>query len=165
MGKVKNFARFYACLNGIQTVDKDDLKESLVSQFTSGRTSSLREMTPKEYNAMCDSIDPKMEQTLRDKAEIKARRSAVLRKMQILGVNTADWNAVDTFCLNARIANKKFYELTVAELKALIPKLIAISKKREVKKSPIEAESLKSNISDSQIAYLISIKPNNQLIN
>lgn len=165
MRKVKNFARFYACLNGIQTVDKEDLKESLISQFTDGRTLSLREMSVKEYNAMCDSIDPKMEQTLREKSLIASHRSAVLRRMQQLGVNTADWNAVDRFCLEKRIAGKKFYELTTSELKAMIPKLIAISKKPKNKESPKEPDNQKNNLSDEQIAYLIKMTSNIQLTN
>lgn len=165
MVKVKNFARFYACLNGVQTVDKEELKESLVSQFTNGRTSSLREMTIQEYNAMCDSIDPKMEQTIREKSAIKAQRSAVLRRLQILGVDTTDWNAVDKFCLNSRIAGKQFYHLTVEELKAMIPKLIAISKKPKNKELTVEKEHQEEKISDKQIAYLMSIAPKNKLLN
>ena len=165
MAKVKNFARFYACLNSVQTVDKEDLKESLVSQFTGGRTSSLREMTIKEYNAMCDSIDPKMEQTIREKSEIKTHRSAVLRRLQLLGVDTTDWNAVDKFCLNSRIAGKQFYHLTVEELKAMIPKLIAISKKPKPQESVAAPKPQERNISDKQLAYLMSITPSSQLLN
>lgn len=165
MVKVKNFARFYACLNGVQTVDKEDLKESLVSQFTDGRTSSLREMTIKEYNAMCDSIDPKMDQALREKSEIKTHRSAVLRRLQLLGVDTTDWNAVDKFCLNSRIAGKQFFHLTVEELKAMIPKLIAISKKPKNKEFTVEQKHQEKKISDKQIAYLMSIAPKNKLLN
>ncbi len=128
MRKVKNFARFYACLNTVQIADKEDLKRSLVQQFTNGRTSSLREMKESEYHNMCDSIDPKSQQDLRDKAEIKRHRSAVLRRIQKLGVDTTDWNKVDEFTLNRRIAGKKFYELTIDELEALKVKLIAIAR-------------------------------------
>lgn len=154
MTKVKNYARFYACLNSIQTEDKDDLKVSLVYQFTRGRTSSLKEMKLAEYNAMCDSIDPKMNQANRAKAELKTQRSAVLRRLQMLGVDTTSWEAVDRFCLDTRISGKRFYDLTPVELNAMIPKLIAISKKP--KPQP--------NI-DRQLAYLTNLKPNNQLIN
>lgn len=115
--KAKNFSRFYACLNGIQTADRGDLKESLVRQHTFGRTSSLREMSQVEYNAMCDAIDPKMTQNLKDKAALKSQRSAVLHRMQKLGVDTSSWNEVDKFCLDQRIAGKAFYKLTLEELK------------------------------------------------
>ncbi|MFI3322453.1 MAG: hypothetical protein R3Y50_08015 [Rikenellaceae bacterium] len=168
MGKVKNFARFYACLKTVQTVDKEDLKESLVSQFTSGRTTSLRDMSQGEYDAMCNSIDPKMAQSLKDKAAIKAQRSVVLRRMQKLGVDTADWNAVDKFCLDNRIAGKVFYKLTIDELKAMVPKLIAIAKKPRKIKESIEADNAKSDtivITDTQIDYLMRVSPGNQILN
>lgn len=43
--KARNYARFYVLLNRLPTVDKDELKASFVSQYTGGRTESLREMT------------------------------------------------------------------------------------------------------------------------
>lgn len=137
MSKVKNFARFYACLNSVQTDDKVHLKESLVSQFTDGRTSSLREMSQAEYNAMCNSIDPKSDKE--GYVRLKSKRSVVLRRLQKLGVDTTDWNAVDKFCLNNRIAGKVFHKLSIEELNAIIPKLIAISKR--VKPTPVQVSN------------------------
>ncbi len=170
MRKVKNFARFYACLNSVQTVDKEDTKQSLVYQFTGGRTTSLREMSTKEYDAMCDSIDPKMERTIRETAEIKAHRSAVLKRLQKLGVDTTDWNAVDRFCLDNRIAGKKFYNLTIEELDAMIPKLIAIAKKpkgRGRRESPQESEIIEDDLqhstpvmSNAQIDFIMQLSKN-----
>lgn len=173
MSKVKNFARFYACLNAIQTADKEELKVSLVSQFTDGRTTSLREMSQMEYNAMCDSIDPKMQQNLKELSAIKAQRSAVLRRIQKLGIDTTDWNAVDKFCLNSRIAGKQFYNLTIDELKAMIPKLIAIAKKPRGKRpQPPKGEIIVDDpqpvtpvISNAQIDFLLRISSNNQIPN
>ena len=54
---VRNYSRFYALLNCLSCVDRDDMKDSLVSSFTDGRTTSLKEMTQKEYNAMCASLE------------------------------------------------------------------------------------------------------------
>ena len=150
MGKVKNFARFYAILNTLQTGNKNDLKEELVKQFTDGRTSSLREMSLAEYNAMCNSIDTSISAREKAKAEIKTHRSAVLKRMQRLGIDTTDWEKIDKFCLNPRIAGKRFVELSIDELKALIPKLIAISKKDKEKQDSdsgsIQPTSTESNI-------------------
>ena len=53
----RNYARFYVLLNRLPTADRDELKATLVSQYTGGRTESLREMTNKEYDAMCDAAD------------------------------------------------------------------------------------------------------------
>ena len=46
----RNYARFYILLNRLPTEDKGELKASLVSQYTGGRTESLREMTVNEYD-------------------------------------------------------------------------------------------------------------------
>ena len=54
--KARNYARFYTLLNRLPTTDRDELKATLVSQYTGGRTESLREMTTKEYDAMCDAM-------------------------------------------------------------------------------------------------------------
>ena len=54
MKRKRNYSRFYAIAKA-KSIDLDQHKEVLVSQFTGGRTSSLREMTPAEYEEMCES--------------------------------------------------------------------------------------------------------------
>ena len=39
--KARNYARFYVLLNRLPTADKNELKASLVSQYTCGLTESL----------------------------------------------------------------------------------------------------------------------------
>lgn len=142
MKKVKNFARFYALLNKMPADDKDEVKAMLVDSFTSGRTTSLREMNPQEYNAMCDSMDGREAKPANSiTVELKKQRSAVLHRLQKLGVDTTDWSAVDKFCLDSRIAGKKFYNLTIEELKIMVPKLQAIARKPT--KPQTEPEKLK----------------------
>lgn len=51
LNKPENYAVFYSLLNRLPTSDRDALKESVVSQYTDGRTTSLRDMTLKEYSA------------------------------------------------------------------------------------------------------------------
>lgn len=163
MKKVKNYARFYALLKKISAKDKQGTKEALVESFTKGRTSSLRDMTPNEYTAMCNSLDEKTKGTQQARAttaEIKAQRSAVLHRMQKLGVNTSDWNEVDKFCINNRIAGKVFFNLTVEELKGLIPKLIAMAKKPKAR-TP-KKQSTAPEITDYQIQALIYSMPSDQ---
>ena len=108
MKRKRNYSRFYAIAKA-KSIDLDQHKEVLVSQFTGGRTSSLREMTPAEYEEMCEC----------------------LQTGKRLGVDTADrtFAAVDEFCLDPRIAGKPFGMLTVDELQALVPKLEAILRK------------------------------------
>ena len=47
LNKPENYSAFYSLLNGLPTSDRDALKESIVSQYTEGRTTSLRDMTLK----------------------------------------------------------------------------------------------------------------------
>lgn len=130
--KVTNFARFYALLGKLPGADK----ETLVYQFTGGRTSHLHLMTEDEYQAMCHEMERVAACDERRQAwrlEMKRKRSAVLHQMQLLGVDTADWGRVDAFCLSKRIAGKAFRELDGDELDALLVKLRIIRRKREQK--------------------------------
>ena len=130
MKKVKNFARFYALFSKLPGADQE-LKEELINTFTNERTTSLREMYVNEYNLMCDTIQSQQGGSTRksNAGSLKKQRSAVLHRLQMLGVNTADWSEVDKFCLNSRIAGKKFYNLTEEELALMVPKLEAIARK------------------------------------
>lgn len=127
---VTNFARFYALLGRLPGADK----ETLVYQFTGGRTSHLHLMEENEYRSMCNEMERVAGYDERRQAwrlEMKRRRSAVLHQMQLLGVDTADWGRVDAFCLDRRMTGKPFRELDGEELDALLVKLRIIRRKRE----------------------------------
>jgi hypothetical protein len=131
MKKIKNFSRFFALIKSLPG-DREEIKENLVNAFTGGRTTSLREMYMDEYRQMCDSLQGSQSAGIPQKdftPEIKRRRSYVLHRMQELGINTHDWAEVDTFCLDSRIAGKVFRQLSIDELKRMIPKLEAIAAK------------------------------------
>ena len=53
--KKRSYFRFYAIAKA-KGIDLDRYKETLVLQFTDGRTSSLREMMPTEYEDMCECL-------------------------------------------------------------------------------------------------------------
>ena len=109
-------------------------KETLVYQFTNGRTSHLHLMAENEYRSMCNEMERVAGYDERREAwrkEMKRKRSAVLHQMQLLGVDTADWSKVDAFCQNKRIAGKVFRELDGEELDAMLVKLRIIRRKRE----------------------------------
>ena len=119
-------------------IDLEQHKEVLVSQFTDGRTSSLREMTVAEYEDMCDCLQSgkqRGESYEAYKERLRKARSAALNRIQCLGVDTSDktFAAVNEFCMNPRISGKPFGLLTVDELGALIPKLEAILRKPKVR--------------------------------
>ncbi len=109
-------------------------KETLVYQFTNGRTTHLHLVSAEEYRCMCDEMErvagfDKRREALR--LEMKRKRSAALHQMQLLGVNTADWPSVNAFCKDKRIAGKEFREIDGDGLDALTVKLRAIRRKRE----------------------------------
>ena len=53
MANERNYARFYTLLKKMPAADK----KTLVSQYTDGRTTSLRETTQQEYNKMCRDME------------------------------------------------------------------------------------------------------------
>lgn len=153
MGKRKhNYSRFYAIAKA-KGIDLDQHKETLVAQFTGGRTESLREMTPAEYDQMCECLQTgrRIDETPEAyKERLRRARSAALNRMQRLGVDTADrtFAAVNEFCLDPRIAGKPFGMLSIEELQALVPKLEVILRKPK----PVKIERV--------IPILSFMKPN-----
>lgn len=130
----RNYARFYSLMKHMPNADK----ETLVSQYSNGRTTHLREMSDREYRAMCDGMervagDHERREALR--RALKSKRSAALHQMQLLGINTTDWQSVDAFCRNKRIAGKNFRELSGEELEALTNKVRIILRKQKNKES------------------------------
>lgn len=131
--EVTNFARFYAAFKHLPHCgDRENLKQLLVLHFTDGRTDSLREIKTNEYEALCKSIESQVSTIPHEEVHklLKRRRSAVLHQMQIYGVDTANWGTVDRFCLNPRIAGKKFRYLEIEELEQLYKKLKMMIKKQ-----------------------------------
>ena len=123
--EVRNFARFYMTFNRLPwDGDREDLKKTLVLEHTGNRTDSLREMTRAEYEACCDSL----ERLAGTDAERRKKRSVCLRLMQRLGVDTTDWQRVNDFCQDPRIAGKPFARISLDELDALSVKLRAIER-------------------------------------
>lgn len=131
--EVTNFARFYAAFKHLPYCgDRENLKQLLVLHFTDGRTNSLREIKPNEYETLCRSIESQVSTVSQEDLHklLKRRRSAVLHQMQIYGVDTASWEIVDKFCLNPRITGKKFRDLEIEELEQLYKKLKMMIKKQ-----------------------------------
>ena len=127
MGTERNYARFYALLKKMPYADKS----TLVEQYTHGRTTHLHETTASEYRTMCDEMERVTGYAERRKAlqaKLRKKRSACLRLMQQLGVNTTDWPTVDNFCRNPRVSGKRFAQLDEEELGTLQVKLRMIKK-------------------------------------
>ena len=128
----RNYARFYALTGSMPAEEREELKEMLVRQYTGGRTVSLREMEEKEYDAMCGALS-RMAGGFRERERyretLRRKRSAVLKLLQLSGIDTTDWNRVDAYCKDPRISGKVFRDLTEEELDMLNIKLRIIRRK------------------------------------
>nr|DAS45573.1 MAG TPA: Protein of unknown function (DUF1018) [Caudoviricetes sp.] len=138
-----NYAAFYALLKSMPETSKEDL----VLQWTNGRTSSLKEMSEREYTLMIRQLRQQVENL----EEKKKARSAVLKQLQLYGIDTTDWDAVDRFCCTPRIAGKPFRYLTIPELKALRVKMLSIRNKAELKGYEQRRAALGAEITKGQL--------------
>ena len=138
-----NYAAFYGLLKSMPGASKEDL----VLQWTNGRTSSLKEMSELEYSLMIRQLRQQVENL----EEKKKARSAVLKQFQLYGIDTTDWDAVDRFCANPRIAGKAFRYLTIAELKTLRVKMLSIRNKAELKGYEQRRAALGAEITKGQL--------------
>lgn len=123
-----NYAEFYVLLKQMPNVDK----ESMVRQYTGGRTTSLKKMTTPEYNLMCKEMRTHTSGhslSRRYDTVLKRARSELLHRMQIYGVDTTDWDAINAFCLCNRIAGKTFARMSVDELRETKKRVLAMCNK------------------------------------
>ena len=134
--EIANFARFYALFNKIPYGgDRDEFKKEMVIRVTLGRTDSLRELTRREYQDLCEALEKVCPTSAEAKAreaareELRRQRSICLRLMQKLGIDTTDWNRIDAFCQDGRIAGKPFRFISSEELEQLAKKLRSIERK------------------------------------
>lgn len=132
MEAIESYGRFYATLKRLPGADKD----TLVEQYTNGRTTHLRLMEPGEYERMCRDMERVAGYDERREAyrsSLKRARSGALHQMQLWGVDTADWERVNAFCSDRRIAGKDFRSLDVDELNKLNTKIRMMIRKRDKK--------------------------------
>ena len=139
MEKGFNYARFYTLLKKLPGADK----ETLVEQYTHGRTTHLHETSIQEYNTMCNDMERvagynERRETIQK--ELRRKRSVCLKLMQQLGIDTTDWARVDNFCMNPRLAGKPFRKIDIEELESLAVKLRTIKRKGGLKPRQHEVE-------------------------
>ena len=131
--QVTNFARFYGILKRVPKLGDDETtKEELVFIGTNCRTHSLKEMTRKEYDDLCDLLGKRFPEKRSIYVEQRRKkRSSCLKLMQKIGVDTTDWTTINNFCKSPKIAGKVFAELDIEELQQLSIKLRMILKKQK----------------------------------
>lgn len=130
-----NYSRFYALL-GKLPVHSEGMKEEFVSQYTGGRTTSLRCMTEPEYNKMCEAL----EDSLSSRDLLRGYRSTALHLMQRIGIDTTDWAKINAFCMDARIAGAPFHKLSCEDLQILSKKLRTIERGGGLRTEPAKKE-------------------------
>lgn len=129
--KEGNYAKFYALLRKLPG-DKEEIKRQLVLQYTCYRTDSLKEITYGEYKKICDRLQEMVANagsSNGNTSELRRQRSICLLLMQKLGIDTTDWNRINAFCLDGRIAGKVFRDLSIEDLEVLSKKLRSIGHK------------------------------------
>lgn len=129
MKKTENFKQFFKLLKFMQGVEKEDL----VWQYSNTLTTSLREFyanNPQGYQRMITDMERVVQGY---EQNIKKLRSGVLHRLQKLGIDTTNWQHVNTFLCDRRIAGKMLYELQTEELQFLITKLENILTKQAQK--------------------------------
>ena len=112
----------------------DEQKKGILLNLTDGRTNTTKELTYSEAMYLCGYLNgakSENRELTTGERELKKKRSAVLKRLQLIGLDTTDWGAVDAYCLSPRIAVKRFSKLNEEELIRLVPKLECILKKEE----------------------------------
>ncbi len=132
MQEVTNFARFYSILKRVPKIsDNEYLKKEMVSVATGGRTESLKEITRKEYDDLCNLLEKRFPEKRNIYVEQRRKkRSSCLKLLQKIGVDTTNWTAINNYCKSPKIAGKVFADLDIEELQQLSLKLRMILKKK-----------------------------------
>lgn len=133
-------ARFFGLLAQMNGADKDELVWKYSNMLTTSLADFL-EMQPTNYQRMINDMQRIVDQTpyeakgrtaLIVERELKQRRSAILIRLQKMGIDTTSWPAVNKFMRNPKIAGKTLGEMDSDEMDLLIPKLEAILAKDKV---------------------------------
>ena len=138
----RNYKRLYYLVGLVKeqepATDTEKFIQGWIWQTTHERTYHKSELTGEEYDYICREIARRYNlkdeyfttiEKQRAELEIKKKRSAVLHRLQKIGVDTTDWKNVNAYLCSPRIAGKPLYELSYDELQGLIPKLENIIKK------------------------------------
>jgi len=127
-------ARFYGLISQMKGAYKDDLVWNYSHKLTTSLSEFL-EKRPADYQRMINDmqqtvdnmpIDSKNKAAYIIERELKKRRSAILLRLQKMGIDTTDWKVVNKFMRNPKIAGKTLGEMDTDEMDLLIPKLESI---------------------------------------
>ena len=126
------YSDLYAMMTALGSpLEVSELKELLCAGVSGGRTTSLHELTPSELSKLREQLRAQTgsKPAKGDKSR-KRKRSAVLKLLTEYGVDTKDWDVINAFVAQPRLAGKPFALLDNDELEALRRKLWAMLRKR-----------------------------------
>ncbi len=137
-------ARFYGLIKLFPHMSKEDV----IWQYSGMMTTSLStfyEKKPTAYFAMISELQ-KIANSMKTPEQltsdgIKKLRSAILHRLQKHGVDTTDWTKVNSFLENPRIAGKRLYNMSEADMRAFIPKMESILTKDKIHQADIERQA------------------------
>ncbi len=145
-------ARFYAVFARMVGADKEDIIWDYSNKLTTS-LNEFKEKNPSAYTAMLIDLEQKFpaakqaakpsskagKQAVSD--ETRKLRSGILKRLQKHGIDTTDWNCVNRFLENPKIAGKRMYNMTDDEMKSFIRKMESILAKDLEEKQQIETLS------------------------
>jgi hypothetical protein len=110
-----NYKQLYAIINQLNRTGASITKEEVVEEFTSGRTTSTKEMQPHEWNNMIGTLNLKLRQSSREEQGKDLKRKKVIANMKMAGYS------VDEIKLWAEKQKKlPFNQLSTSQLSELI---------------------------------------------
>ena len=121
--------RFFALLKQIPYATKEELVW-IHSHMRTESLSTFAELDPRGYNEMVNQMQRIVEGI--SERDIKKLRSSILLRLQKHGVDTTNWNAVNKFLKQPRIAGKELYLMSITEMQELIKKLESILHKDKI---------------------------------
>jgi|GEM_PF-5354684 len=97
-------------------------REELIYQFTDGKKTSLKELTPTEYKELIKNIKRVFDLGTSEQAE-RAARSKLFKKLKSIWHYKLCWSYTefDSWCIKYSKPKKKAIDMSQAELRALIP--------------------------------------------
>lgn len=135
--KDRNYAVVFAHLRQNPYLTKEDI----ALEWSNGRTTSLRELSDKEYKKLISHLREDSNYQI----NLRKARSSVLKLLQQYGIDTTDWCRINAFCSQARIAGRVFAELNIHELQALAKKMREIVRKDKERRNKIRHEARKKH--------------------
>lgn len=161
MKKGFNYGRFFSALKKViehSGEDASEYKNYIVGAYTDGRTIHVHEMSYKEYSAACGAMEAAA--GIGYIEERRKARSELLKQLQRMGIDTTDWNRINAFCEDKRIAGKPFGRMTAEELRKVAVKARSIQNKGGLKKPSAEEK-----VAALSVFILNNNSNNNNLMN